>query len=241
MIPNGSDLFPILKPVGIVSLPSGRTLRNHAGEHSRFECHILDLNVIDTNFVAFIGKEHGHLAAVRRSERHKVMGRVGNCMIFVTVTITSTVYIHPALLRKPAEVHCHPESNVHCIVTGPRIPRPNQLFRCIAGAIIIRCHCRLELVHYHLSIVIAVDDTICHVDRAIFSHQTRFIRLDCQFWYIARRNSFTVPNFLAIRLVQQVGVRVSKRGIMQTNDIHRIAQLTVVHHLLCNISRSNLI
>ena len=241
MIPDRPNFLADTEPIGIIRLSAGRSLGDNTGKYGRLKCHILDLHRINANVLAFVGEEHGHFAAVRCRQRHEIVSGVGNGMIFLAVPVAGTVDIHPALSGKAAEMHCQPETNIQNKVSGPRLPGPNQLLRGIAGTVIVSGNCRLELVHDHFAVVIAVDDTVCHIDRTVFTHQSGLVCLYCQFRYIAGGNTLAVPDLLAVCFVQQIGIRISERGVVQADDIDRISQNAVVHHLFRDVPRADLV
>ena len=156
-------------------------------------------------------------------------------MIFLSISIAGTIDKHPAPWRKAIKVHCHPKSAIQHIMTTPRFPGTNQLLGRIACSIIISSDSRLELIHHHFSIVIAVDDAIGNVNQTIFSLDAAVISKRCIFRHIARRNSFAVPDFFSICFIQQIGIGIALRGIVQTNNIYSIAQQVIFYHLRCNV------
>ena len=116
LVLTASNGFSTLEPVGIIGLPSGRTSSDNCGERSILKCHVLDLYIVNTWLLTLVGEEHGELAAVGSGECHEIVGCVGDGVVFLAVAVAGAVDEHPAFLRKPAEMHCHPEADVQHIM-----------------------------------------------------------------------------------------------------------------------------
>ncbi len=132
-------------------------------------------------------------------------------------------------------MHRKPETTIQLIMSRPRLLCRNQMSRYIISTIIASGYNGTKFVHTNFAVVIAVDNPVCNVNCPVFASNTRLICLYSQFRQVARRNALTAPDFFSVCFVQQIGVGIAKRCVVQTNDINGIAQRIVFHHLCSNI------